>query len=109
MKILAIEKDAPGVSAEEFTPDLKQAEAACAWTHYQAGALREIYFRQDQPAAVLVLECQDVDEAQQILASLPLVEAGLITFEIIPLAPYPGFARLFADNRTISSIISLDG
>jgi hypothetical protein len=26
------------------------------------------------------------------------VEAGLISFEIIPLAPYPGFARLFAGD-----------
>lgn len=99
MKILAIEKDIPGVSAEHFTSDLKRAEAARAWTLYQAGALREIYFRQDQPTAVLVLECQDVNEAQRILASLPLVEAGLIAFEVIPLAPYPGFARLFAEKE----------
>ena len=26
----------------------------------------------------------------------PLVEQGLIDFEVIPLAPYPGFSRLFA-------------
>jgi len=27
------------------------------------------------------------------------VKAGLIEFEIIPLRPYPGFARLFADGE----------
>ena len=34
-----------------------------------------------------------------ILATLPLVQEGLITFELIPLAPYPGFARLFEQDR----------
>jgi len=30
-----------------------------------------------------------------MLSSLPLVEQGLIRFELIPLVAYPGFARLF--------------
>jgi hypothetical protein len=29
------------------------------------------------------------------LATLPLVSQGLIDFDLIPLRPYPGFARLF--------------
>jgi hypothetical protein len=36
-----------------------------------------------------------LEEGRRILAGLPLVAAGLITFEIIPLAPYDGHARLF--------------
>ena len=32
---------------------------------------------------------------QQALDSLPLVQAGLIHFDVIPLVPYPGFMRLF--------------
>ncbi len=49
-----------------------------------------------QSEAVLVLECVDVDEARHALDTLPLVREGLITFDFIPLGPYPGFARLFA-------------
>jgi len=30
-----------------------------------------------------------------MLGTLPLVQAGLIAFEVIPLKPYPGLARLF--------------
>ncbi len=97
MKFLAIEHELPGVTATDFTADLKKAEAAKAWELYQAGFIRELYFRQDYPAAILILECVDVAEAQRILNLLPLVEAGLITFDLIPLIPYPGFARLFAD------------
>jgi hypothetical protein len=95
MKILAIEKQVPGVTAEQFQPYLG-AEAKRAWDLYHAGIVRELYFRQDQTTAVLVLECASVEEAQKVLDTLPLVQEGLIAFDVIPLRPYPGFARLFA-------------
>jgi hypothetical protein len=98
MKILAIEKEIPGITAEDFRPHLLKAEAARAWELYQSGLFREMYFRQDWPGAVLVLECADVEEANAVLNTLPLVKEGLITFEIIPLVPYPGFSRLFDEE-----------
>ena len=94
MKILAMEIETEGTQPEQFRPHL-QAEARRVWELYQSGAIRELYFRADRSEAVLVLECEDPDKARQVLASLPLVQAGLIRFEIIPLIPYPGFARLF--------------
>jgi muconolactone delta-isomerase len=100
MRILAIERDADGASAERFTPEVLAAEARRTWELQQAGIVRELYFRADNPAAVLVLECADLDEAGRALASLPLVEAGLIQFDVIPLRAYPGFARLFAAEES---------
>ena len=97
MKIIAIEHERPGLSAADFAPHL-QAEAARAWELYQAGTVRELYFRTDEHSAVLVLECASLDEARLVLDSLPLVQAGLITFELVPLAPYPGFERLFGNG-----------
>ena len=97
MKILAIEKEVPGIADEAFGPHLK-AEAARAWELYQAGVLRELYFRTDWSGAVLILECAGVEEANDVLNTLPLVQAGLITFDIIPLKAYPGFSRLFAEE-----------
>jgi hypothetical protein len=94
MKIIALEKELPGTTSEQFAPYLK-AEADRVWQLYQIGFLREFYFRQDQSTAVLVLECQDLQEARKMLAEMPLVQNGLIDFELIPLKPYPGFARLF--------------
>jgi hypothetical protein len=95
MKLLAIEQDVPGVEPGQFKPHLK-GEALKVWEHYQSGAIRESYFRADCSKAVLVLEAENVDEAKRILNTLPLVTEGLIRFDIIPLVPYPGFARLFA-------------
>jgi len=98
MKILAIEKEIPNISPEQFAPHHK-AEALRIWELYKSGQLREIYFRQDRSEAVLVLECADKETAHQVLGSLPLVQAGLIEFEVIPLVPYPGFERLFERRK----------
>jgi hypothetical protein len=94
MKILAIEKEMPGVSSEEYQPHLKD-EARKVWELQQRDIIREVYFREDVSSAVLVLECDSVQTAEQTLGCLPLVKHGLITFDLIPLKPYPGFSRLF--------------
>jgi len=95
MRILALENEVPGIATSAITPELLKQEAARVWELQQSGMLREIYFRQDRSDAVLILECTDLAQAQRVLGTLPLVQAGLITFELIPLKPYPGLARLF--------------
>jgi len=97
MKILAMEKEIEGIKPEQFTPHLK-SEAAQVWKLVQDGLIRETYFRTDRTEAVLMLECTDPVEAQLVLQSLPLVKEGLICFEVIPLKPYSGFARLFENQ-----------
>lgn len=99
MKILAIERELPGTTDEQFGPEILQAEAARAWELYQAGVVRELYFRADRSEAVLVLECATVEEARDALNTLPLVREQAITFDLIPLRAYPGFARLFDGGK----------
>ncbi len=99
MKILAIERDQPGISDDVFQPHLK-AEAARAWQLYNEGVIRELYFDRTRNIAVLMLECSDLDAARAALATLPLVEAGLISFDLYPLSAYTGFARLFTSERS---------
>ena len=99
MKILALEHELAGATPEKFQ-QLARAEAARAWELYQQGSLRELYFRADRREAVLVLESEDAESARQVLETLPLVKHGLITFELIPLVAYPGFARLFQGLST---------
>jgi hypothetical protein len=94
MRILAIEKGIPNIPAEAFQPHLR-AEALRVWELYQEGVFRECYFRQDASSAVLMVECATVEEAEDILNTLPLVREGLIAFDVVPLVPYPGFSRLF--------------
>lgn len=96
MKILAIEKEVPGIKEDDYKPFLKH-EALEAWNLYQEGIIRELYFTQPDDSAVLVLECKDAGEAKQYLDTLPLVNEGLIKFDVFPLIPYSGFARLFTN------------
>ena len=94
MKILAIEKEYDGKTVEDFQPHLK-AEARQVWKLYKRGVIREIYFRADQKSAIIILECKNIEDAEENLSTLPLVSEGLIYFEFIPLIPYPGYERLF--------------
>jgi hypothetical protein len=94
MKILALEHELPNATAEGFQ-ECAKAEARQVWALVQAGVIRESYFRVDRSEAVLVLECQSADEAQEAFSTLPFVQNRLIMFELLPLKAYSGFERLF--------------
>ena len=94
MKFLAFEREHPGATSEAFQPHLK-AEARHVWELQMSGAVREAYFRADQHTAVLVLECDSLAQARELTAAFPLVQQGLIEFDLVPLVPYSGLARLF--------------
>lgn len=93
MKILAIEKELPGLTTADFKPYLK-AEAGRVLELYEQGIIREIYFGRQEHNAVIIMECNSVQEATEILEELPLVKNKLINFSVIELMPYDGFSRL---------------
>jgi hypothetical protein len=47
------------------------------WALNQAGVIRESYFRVDRSEAVLVLECQTVDEAREALSTLAVRQKSI--------------------------------
>ncbi len=97
MKVLALGRDLVAPDDPRFA-ELRGAEARAVWELNQADVLREVYFRADRPNAVLVFEVADLAAARAAIDSLPLVKAGLIDFDLVPLKPYPGFARLFRES-----------
>jgi len=97
MKVLALGRDTAPADDPRFA-EVRPAEARRAWELYQQDILREIYFRADRPNGVLVLEVPDLAAARAVIDSLPLVAAGVIDFDLVPLKPYPGFARLFRED-----------
>jgi hypothetical protein len=70
---------------------LVQEEVRAAVELYLDGKIDQWYTRSDGKGAVLFLRCKTVDEAKAVLAVLPLVKAGYIDVEYIPVGP---FARL---------------
>ena len=95
MKLIALEEEVAGVGSEAFTEAILAAEAQALWKLQQRGFVREAYFRTDEKLAVLVLEATSLAEAEEMLSTLPLVQAKLIRFKVIALRPYDGYERLF--------------
>jgi hypothetical protein len=87
----------PGRGRDEAAA-LGSAEARQSWRLYQAGTIREISFRADAHRSVMLLEAPDEAAARAALDTLPFVQAGVLTFELIGLKAYDGWARLFANG-----------
>jgi muconolactone delta-isomerase len=85
----------PGMSRDEAAR-LGRREARRSWELYQAGIIREVSFRTDVHRTVMILEAPDEEAARAALGTLPFVQAGALSFEVYGLAPYDGWARLFA-------------
>lgn len=94
MKILALEKETAGIDWSLHGETLR-AEAEYVYKLYLDGVIREIYFN-EKKNAVLLMECDSIDHAKSILNSCPLVNKGLISFEVTSLHPYSGLSRLMS-------------
>jgi hypothetical protein len=95
MKILVMPKPIEGVSREELLQHAP-AEVRAVWDLYEQGICREFYTRANEPGRVVMMfESASVEAAKEVLATLPFARLHLIDFDLIPLAPFSGLARLF--------------
>ena len=85
MQFLVICRPAAGGDPDEFSR-LVPFETEALREQKQRGTLTGAW-TPGHPGAVLLLEAADAAAAAGILAEFPLVEAALITTEIIPLHP----------------------
>jgi hypothetical protein len=95
MKIIAVERELRSVPLDEAAA-VYRAEAAHVYALYTADAVREIYLTEER-CAVLVLECESIEQAKEILAGFPLVKGGFIAFDVHELRPYRGYGRLMRE------------
>jgi len=95
MKILVLPKPREGVPLEALQPHVT-AEIQAVWELYAQGICREFYTRANEPGRVVMMfECATVEAAKETLTTLPFARLHLIDFDLIPLAPFMGLARLF--------------
>ena len=78
-------------SAEEFER-LLDPEAERVRALSTEVTIRAIYSGAEILGAVILLESIDEPAARAALASLPLARHDMLTFDLIPLRPYRGFA-----------------
>lgn len=74
------------------------AEASRVWELYAASKLKEIYLMTEQLGAVIVLDCADRAEAERIISSLPMVQAGLFNVSITSLGPWSEMTTMLHEH-----------
>jgi muconolactone delta-isomerase len=77
---------------------LAEEEKAQARALYAEGFIRQIWQRGDVAGACIVVEADSEAYVRERLNTLPLYQAGMIEFSIIPLKPYAGFAMPAASS-----------
>jgi uncharacterized protein (UPF0261 family) len=97
MQFLLLAHIVEGTPDDRIAPLLKD-ESLRAWELHAAGLFRSLLSRTDKRGVVGMLEAADLAAATKAIESLPLVKAGVLATEIIPLKPYVGFERLFAKS-----------
>ena len=85
-KLLAI-----GTRTAKATPaalqPVMQSEVQETVRLYLAGKLEQWFSKQDRTGVVFILNVADPAQGKELLESLPLARAGLMEFQIIPIAP----------------------
>ena len=101
MQVIAILRTLPTTTPAHLA-SLVKPEAEAVWAMHLNGALRSVHFIQSPGAAhpegvTLMLEVESTDVAESLIATLPMVAEGLITTQILPLAPFSDYGALFAN------------
>ena len=75
--------------------DMEMKEEAQAQVLYAEGGLRHVWaLDRKQRGAAVLFEANSTDHLQQMIDSFPLIQVDYADYQILPLAPYPAFARI---------------
>ena len=97
MQFLVISRPRADFVASGFPSDFEELELkeqAHAQTLYSAGSLRQLWalVREGRGAAV-IFEAGSPEDMEKLFKTFPLVKVGYADYEILQLAPYPGFGH----------------
>jgi hypothetical protein len=83
----------PAKASAPPATELVEAEFEAVRTHYMNGLLRQIWLRADGSGGILLAEAESSEAVAEAFGALPMVRAGVLNApEVVPLAPYWGFA-----------------
>jgi hypothetical protein len=92
-KILAIGTVNPGIEPEKVFAILPEEVRATA-NLYLDGKIDQWYSQQNGKGVVFILNLTDTAAAHEMLEKLPLGQAHLMSFELMPLGPLAPLRRL---------------
>lgn len=94
MRFVIIATRSESAPPDAFSPEILKAESKRAMQLWADDFIRELYSRTDGKGAVLVVEADDEDAAKAKLATLPLMEAGLLSMEVYGIKAYRVIAQM---------------
>jgi hypothetical protein len=95
-RILAIGTFPPGTDLELARRILPREVRATARL-YLEGRIDQWYSLQDRTGVVFILNVTDLKAAKEMLGSLPLGQAHLMTFELMPIGPLNPLRKLLVE------------
>jgi hypothetical protein len=96
-RVLAIGHLTSGTTRDKVMP-VMQTEVRDTVRLYLAGKLDQWFVRRDQSGVVFLLNVSTVAEARALLDKLPLGQAKLMEFDLIPLGPLSPLGLLLQDK-----------
>jgi hypothetical protein len=81
MKVLAISSNV-GDPTPHLPDELRRIAELQA-----VGVIEQLYLKADRSGAVIMLETESAEEAERQLATLPLVQRGVTSFDVTELVP----------------------
>ena len=103
-EVMVMTSRKPGVAGADVTK-LAQEEVRTAVQLYLDGKIDRWYTRADGKGAVLILHCKTVDEAREVIAGLPMVKAGYLDVEYIPVGPFTGLRVLMRPQPAAEGVV----
>ena len=98
-KVLAIGNLPTPLTAEQKR-DIMPREVPATVRLYLAGKIDQWYVRKEGNGVVFILNVASTQEAHDLLEQLPLGQAKLMTFELMPLGPLSPLSILLKDTAT---------
>ena len=86
MKVLCVSKWAKVPTPEERNMIMLK-EVSATLRLYLDGVIEQMWFKQDAPGVVFLVNAESVEAAKTHLHGLPLGQAGLMDFDFIPVGP----------------------
>jgi hypothetical protein len=97
MKVLCISKWVKAPTPEEQGAIMPK-EVPATLKLYLDGVIEQMWFKQDAPGVVFLVQADSIDAAKAHLHGLPLGQAGLMDFDFIPVGPLMPLGRLIQDK-----------
>jgi muconolactone delta-isomerase len=85
MKVFAIASIPQPISPEQLQ-QIMPKEVTATLKHYLEGKVEQFWFR-EKAGPIFLMDVESVEQAKAELATLPLVAAKLMTYELMPVTP----------------------